>query len=100
MEQIETCLNELLKQAVQVMCQAGIIHFEWHGRYKACCDILVKSDVFTDKEFFTSVSRCEWDDNPEETIAKNIANLIVKGELAFDFSSCQDAGDEAADALL
>lgn len=75
--------NEHLEQAVGAMLETGIIQFKPFSWCFRVVDMIVTSEVFTDKEGVLTVDEDDWNGGPANCVAKELTKAITSGNLKF-----------------
>lgn len=78
-------MNEtaMLKQAIGAMIMADAIKFEAFSWCFGFVDMKVRTKVFTDEEFVMSVKEDDWNDGPAASVADQLTELVMDGEITF-----------------
>lgn len=75
--------NSMLQQAIGAMLMTGAIAFEPNSWYFGYVDMKIRTKVFTDEEFVMSVKEDDWNDGPAASVAAQLTELVLQGELIF-----------------
>ena len=78
-------MNEtaMLKQAIGAMLMTGAIKFEAFSWCFGFVDMKVRTKIFTDEEFVMSVKEDDWNGGPAASVADQLTELVMDGEIAF-----------------
>lgn len=78
-------MNEtaMLKQAIGAMLMTGAIEFEAFSWCFGFVDMKVRTKVFTDEEFVMSVKEDDWNDGPAASVADQLTEMVMDGEITF-----------------
>ena len=78
-------MNEtaMLKQAIGAMLMTGAIEFEAYSWCFGYVDMKICTKVFTDEEFVMSVKEDDWNDGPAASVADQLTELVMDGEITF-----------------
>lgn len=75
--------NTMLQQAIGAMLMTGTIEFEAFSWCFGFVDMVIKSDIFTEPEFVMSVKEDDWNGGPAASVADQLTELVMDGEIAF-----------------
>lgn len=75
--------NSILQQAIGAMLMTGAITFEPNSWCFGYVDMKIRTNVFTDEEFVMSVKEDDWNDGPAASVAAQLTELVLQGELTF-----------------
>lgn len=75
--------NTMLQQAIGAMLMTGAIEFEAYSWCFGFVDMKVSTKIFTDEEFVMSVKEDDWNDGPAASVADQLTELVMNGEITF-----------------
>lgn len=75
--------NMILQQAIGAMLMTGAIEFEAFSWCFGYVDMKICTKVFTDEEFVMSVKEDDWNGGPAASVADQLTELVMDGEIAF-----------------
>lgn len=75
--------NSMLQQAIGAMLMTGAITFEPNSWCFGDVDMKIRTKVFTDEEFVMSVKEDDWNGGPAASVAAQLTELVLQGELTF-----------------
>lgn len=75
--------NSMLQQAIGAMLMTDAITFEPNSWCFGYVDMKIHTNVFTDEEFVMSVKEDDWNDGPAASVAAQLTELVLQGELTF-----------------
>lgn len=75
--------KNIIEKAVRAMLQTGTIKFKALSKCYGLVDFEVQSDIFTEKEFVSSVYDSAWNSCPARAVASELTDLIISGEIGF-----------------
>lgn len=75
--------DKYLEKAVGAMLETGTIQFKPFSWCFRVVDMIVTSEVFTDKEGVLTVDEDDWNGGPANCVAKELTKAITSGNLKF-----------------
>lgn len=75
--------NTMLQQTIGAMIMADAIKFEAYSWCFGYVDMKICTKVFTDEEFVMSVKEDDWNGGPAASVAAQLTQLVLQGELTF-----------------
>lgn len=75
--------NTMLQQAIGAMLMTEAIKFEPNSWCFGYVDMKICTKIFTDEEFVMSVKEDDWNGGPAASVADQLTELVMDGEIAF-----------------